>query len=56
MVVLGVDDQVKESEQVPVTRTIEEAKGANQTLDVQGPVRALNTEASAGHDQMHMKH
>ncbi|MNE84880.1 hypothetical protein D3C76_781550 [compost metagenome] len=56
VMLMGLHDQVKEGEQVPLTLTIEDAKGAKQTLDVQAPVRALNTEASAGHDHMHMKH
>ncbi|MCY1449438.1 hypothetical protein D9M71_661740 [compost metagenome] len=53
---MGLSNQVKEGEKVPLTLTIEDAKGAKETLEVQAEVRALNAEAAGGHDHMHMKH
>ncbi|WP_449434888.1 copper chaperone PCu(A)C [Pseudomonas putida] len=55
IMLMGLNQQVKEGEQVPLTLTIEDAKGARQTLEVQAPVRPLNAEAGAGHDHMHMQ-
>ncbi|WP_087501176.1 copper chaperone PCu(A)C [Pseudomonas sp. SID14000] len=56
VMLMGLNNQVKEGDKVPLTLTIEDAKGAKQTLDVQADVRALNAEAGSGHDHMHMKH
>ena len=56
VMLMGLNNQVKEGEKVPLTLTIEDAKGAKETLDVQAEVRALNAEAGGGHDHMHMKH
>ncbi|QCI11999.1 copper chaperone PCu(A)C [Pseudomonas putida] len=52
----GLNQQVKEGDKVPLTLTIEDAKGGKETLDVQAEVRPLNAEAGAGHDHMHMNH
>lgn len=54
VMLMGLHDQVKEGTQVPLTLTIEDAKGARQTLEVQAPVKALTAEAGAGHDHAHM--
>lgn len=56
VMLMGLNDQVKEGDKVPLTLTIEDAKGAKETLDVQAEVRPLNAEAGGGHDHMHMKH
>ncbi|MCE5988869.1 copper chaperone PCu(A)C [Pseudomonas sp. 5FOS] len=56
VMLMGLNNQVKEGDKVPLTLTIEDAKGAKETLDVQADVRALNAEAGGGHDHMHMKH
>ena len=48
--------QVKEGEKVPLSLTIEDAKGAKETVEVQAEVRALTAEAGGGHDHMHMQH
>jgi len=56
VMLMGLNNQVKEGEKVPLTLTIEDAKGAKETLDVQAEVRPLNAEAGGGHDHMHMKH
>lgn len=52
VMLMGLTQQVKEGEQVPLTLTIEDAKGVRQTLEVQAPVRPLG--AAAGHDHAHM--
>jgi len=52
---MGLNQQVKEGEKVPLTLTIEDAKGGKETLNVQAEVKALTAEAG-GHDHMHMKH
>jgi len=56
VMLMGLTQQVKEGEKVPLTLTVEDAKGGKQTLDVQAEVRALSAEAGGGHDHMHMKH
>lgn len=53
VMLMGLHEQVKEGQQVPLTLTIEDAKGAKQTLQVQAPVRALTAEAGAGHGHAH---
>lgn len=52
VMLMGLHEQVKEGSQVPLTLTIEDAKGAKQTLQVQAPVRALTADAG-GHDHAH---
>ncbi|WP_119141010.1 copper chaperone PCu(A)C [Pseudomonas reidholzensis] len=54
VMLMGLHDQVKEGTQVPLTLTIEDAKGVKQTLEVQAPVKPLTAEAGAGHDHAHM--
>ncbi|MEZ0199870.1 copper chaperone PCu(A)C, partial [Pseudomonas qingdaonensis] len=56
VMLMGLNNQVKEGDKVPLTLTIEDAKGAKETLDVQAQVRALNADAGGGHDHMHMNH
>lgn len=56
VMLMGLKNQVKEGDKVPLTLTIEDAKGAKETLDVQAQVRALNADAGGGHDHMHMNH
>ncbi|HHJ1297618.1 copper chaperone PCu(A)C [Pseudomonas sp. P1B16] len=56
VMLMGLKQQVKEGEQVPLTLFIEDTKGGKQTLQVQAPVRPLNAEAGGGHDHMHMNH
>ncbi|MDH0650121.1 copper chaperone PCu(A)C [Pseudomonas sp. GD03858] len=56
VMLMGLNQQVKEGEKVPLTLTIVDAKGAKETVQVQAEVRALNAEAGAGHDHMHMNH
>ncbi|EKT4454952.1 copper chaperone PCu(A)C [Pseudomonas putida] len=56
VMLMGLHNQVKEGDKVPLTLTIEDAKGAKETLEVQAQVRALNADAGGGHDHMHMNH
>ncbi|MEN5304098.1 copper chaperone PCu(A)C [Pseudomonas sp. TWI628] len=56
VMLMGLTQQVKEGEKVPLTLTIEDAKGAKETVEVQAEVRPLNAEAGGGHDHMHMNH
>ncbi|MGS7251770.1 copper chaperone PCu(A)C [Pseudomonas sp. SK] len=56
VMLMGLHDQVKEGDKVPLTLTIEDAKGARETVGVQAEVRALSAEAGAGHEHMHMNH
>lgn len=56
VMLMGLVQQVKEGEKVPLTLTIEDAKGAKETVEVQAEVRPLNAEAGGGHDHMHMNH
>ncbi|MDV9030827.1 copper chaperone PCu(A)C [Pseudomonas sp. RAC1] len=56
VMLMGLKDQVKEGQQVPLTLTIEDAQGQKQILDVQAPVKPLTADMSGAHDHMHMKH
>lgn len=54
VMLMGLHEQVKEGTQVPLTLTIEDAKGAKQALQVQAPVRGLTADGSTGgHEQAH---
>ncbi|MBC3411612.1 MULTISPECIES: copper chaperone PCu(A)C [Pseudomonas] len=51
VMLIGLGQQVKEGDHVPLTLTIEDAKGAKETVQVEAEVRALT--AGAGHDHAH---
>ena len=54
VMLMGLHQQVKEGTQVPLTLTIEDAKGAKQTLQVQAPVRGLTADGNTGgHEHAH---
>ncbi|WP_416221013.1 copper chaperone PCu(A)C [Pseudomonas sp. RP23018S] len=53
VMLMGLKQQVKEGEKVPLTLTIKTAAGQTQTLQVEVPVRALTAEAPE-HDHAHM--
>lgn len=42
VMLMQLNGQVKEGDQVPLTLTIEDAKGVTQTLEFNAPARALN--------------
>ncbi|AIR90718.1 copper chaperone PCu(A)C [Pseudomonas cremoricolorata] len=51
VMLMGLKQQVKEGEHVPLTLTIKTAAGETQTLKVQAPVRGLTSQSSDhGHD------
>ncbi|MBI6924543.1 copper chaperone PCu(A)C [Pseudomonas putida] len=56
VMLMGLNDQVKEGQQVPLTLTVETADGTAETVAVQAQVRALTAQAPGEHDHMHMKH
>lgn len=52
VMLIGLVAQVKEGDQIPLTLTVQDAKGERQNLEVQARARALNTsdhDAHAGH-------
>lgn len=51
VMLMGLNRQLKEGEQVPLTLVVEDAKGERQSIEVQAPVRALN--AAGGHSMHH---
>ncbi|TLP64782.1 MULTISPECIES: copper chaperone PCu(A)C [Pseudomonas] len=53
VMLMGLNQQVKEGEQVPLSLTIEDANGTQETVQVQAGVRALNAEAGQDHAHMH---
>ncbi|WP_409567164.1 copper chaperone PCu(A)C [Pseudomonas sp.] len=53
VMLMGLKQQVKEGENVPLTLTVKTAAGETQTLEVEVPVRALTAEAPE-HDHAHM--
>lgn len=53
VMLMGLVKQVKEGEQIPLTLTVENAKGETQTLEVQAPVRPLTADAEPDHSHMH---
>lgn len=52
VMLMGLAQQAKEGDEVPLTLTIESAKGEIQTLDIKAPVRPLNAE-TGGHGSAH---
>lgn len=48
---MGLAAQVKEGDQVPVTLTVQDDKGARQSIEVQAPARALTAQdhSHSGH-------
>jgi copper(I)-binding protein len=48
---MGLAAQVKEGDQVPLTLTVENDKGARESIEVQAPARALTTQdhSHSGH-------
>jgi len=56
VMLMGLNDQVKEGQQVPLTLTVETADGTTETVAVQAQVRALTAPAQGEHEHMHMSH
>ncbi|MBH3408927.1 copper chaperone PCu(A)C [Pseudomonas glycinae] len=51
VMLMGLSAQLKEGDSVPLTLTIENAKGEKETVEVKAPVKALTME---GHDHSKM--
>ena len=53
VMLMGLTGQLKEGESVPLTLTVENAKGEKETLEVKAPVRALTNMQGHDHSKMH---
>lgn len=53
VMLMGLIGQLKEGESVPLTLTVENAKGEQETLEVKAPVRALTNMQGHDHSKMH---
>lgn len=49
VMLIGLVAQAKEGDQIPLTLTVQDAKGERQSVEVQAQVRALNTSAHDAH-------
>ncbi|MFA7893053.1 copper chaperone PCu(A)C [Pseudomonas putida] len=56
VMLMGLNDQVKEGQQVPLTLTVQAADGTTESVAVRAQVRALTAQAPGEHDHMHMDH
>ncbi len=53
VMLMGLTGQLKEGDSVPLTLTVENAKGEKETLEVNAPVRALTNMQGHDHSKMH---
>jgi copper(I)-binding protein len=53
IMLMGLTGQLKEGESVPLTLTVEDAKGERQTIEVQAAVRSLTNMEGHDHSKMH---
>ncbi|WP_282357876.1 copper chaperone PCu(A)C [Pseudomonas sp. PS01303] len=53
VMLMGLSSQLKEGETVPLTLTVENAKGEKETLEVKAPVRSLTNMEGHDHSKMH---
>jgi copper(I)-binding protein len=53
IMLMGLTGQLKEGESVPLTLTVEDAKGEKQTIEVQAAVRSLTNMEGHDHSKMH---
>jgi len=53
VMLMGLTGQLKEGDSVPLTLTVENAKGEKETLEVKAPVRALTNMQGHDHSKMH---
>ncbi|WP_339466413.1 MULTISPECIES: copper chaperone PCu(A)C [unclassified Pseudomonas] len=53
VMLMGLNGQLKEGESVPLTLTVENAKGEKETIEVKAPVRALTNMEGHDHSKMH---
>jgi len=50
---MGLTGQLKEGESVPLTLTVENAKGEKETVEVKASVRSLTNMEGHDHSKMH---
>jgi copper(I)-binding protein len=53
VMLMGLTGQLKEGESVPLTLTVEDAKGEKQTIEVKAAVRSLTNMEGHDHSKMH---
>ncbi|MBS4086228.1 copper chaperone PCu(A)C [Pseudomonas rustica] len=53
VMLMGLSAQLKEGETVPLTLTVENAKGEKETIEVKAPVRSLTNMEGHDHSKMH---
>ena len=53
VMLMGLTAQLKEGDSVPLTLTVENAKGEKETIEVKAPVRALTNMEGHDHSKMH---
>jgi len=53
VMLIDLTGQIKEGDQVPLTLTVENAKGEKQTIEIKAPARALNGMDHMDHSKMH---
>jgi copper(I)-binding protein len=53
VMLMGLSAQLKEGETVPLTLTVENAKGEKEILEVKAPVRSLTNMEGHDHSKMH---
>ncbi|MCU7249825.1 copper chaperone PCu(A)C [Pseudomonas koreensis] len=53
VMLMGLSGPLKEGDSVPLTLTVENAKGEKEVLEVKAPVRALTNMESHDHSKMH---
>ncbi|WP_438867132.1 copper chaperone PCu(A)C [Pseudomonas sp. L1(2025)] len=53
VMLMGLTGQIKQGDQVPLTLTVENAKGEKQTIEVKAPARALTDMGDMDHSKMH---
>jgi len=53
VMLIDLTAQIKEGDQVPLTVTVENAKGEKQSIEVKAEARALNATETMDHSKMH---
>jgi copper(I)-binding protein len=50
VMLMGLNGQIKEGDQVPLTLTVENAKGVREAIEVKAPARGMMDSMDMGHD------
>jgi copper(I)-binding protein len=53
VMLMGLSGQLKEGDSVPLTLTVENAKGEKQAIEIKAPVRSLTNMEGHDHSKMH---